>query len=105
MSLLPSATASADWVQGSSGESKGVGTISTKASLFMCDESARVCLQCVGSSGLVVCCKQRGAEELTCGTRHNGGKFESPEGIELSRLVFVHDPKNRSRFLTGPWAE
>ena len=60
---------------------------------------------CVGSSGLVVCCKLRGAEELTCGTRHNGAKFESPEGIDLRHLLFVHDPKNRSRFLTGPWAE
>jgi hypothetical protein len=73
--------------------------------LFMCDEPERLCLQCIGSSGLVVCCKQRGAEELTCGTRHNGAKFVIPEGNDLSRLVFVHDPKNRSRFLTGPWAD
>jgi hypothetical protein len=104
MSLFPQSTADADWVVLSSGKSRGVGTTNIKATLFMRDESARLCLCCVGRSGLVACCEQRVAEVLTCGTRHHGAKFEIPEEIDLSRLVVVHDPKNRSRFFTGPWA-
>jgi hypothetical protein len=85
------------------GESKGVGT---KASLFVCNAESLLCLKCVGVGGLFICCRKRGEEgDETCGTRHNGPSFKSPGNLPMKDLLFVHDPKNKTRFLTTPWAE
>jgi hypothetical protein len=51
MSLFPQSTADADWVFLSSGKSRGVGTTNIKATLFMRDESARLCVCCAMYSG------------------------------------------------------
>jgi hypothetical protein len=83
----------------SAGDSLGV---STKATLFLAGSNAyHLCF--VGGSGLVVCCKPRGAQAETCGTRHNGTKFVVPEANRLVEMVFVHDPKNKYRFLSEHW--
>lgn len=109
MSLFPQLPSSAsskssemsEWSKVSTGESKGV---STKAALFLGHESTTYCMGCVGSTGLVVCCKPRGGQQESCGTKHNGAPFELPEGRLLEDLVFVHDPRNKNRFLSEPWA-
>lgn len=110
MSLFPPLPSSAsskssgvsEWSKVSTGESKGV---STKATLFVGQESITYCLSCVGSTGLVVCCKPRGEQAESCGTKHNGERFEFPAGRTLQDLVFIHDPKNKTRFLSEPWAD
>jgi hypothetical protein len=66
--------------------------VSTKAALFLGHESTMYCMGCVGSTGLVVCCKPRGEQQETCGTKHNGAPFEMPEVRLIKDLVFMHDP-------------
>jgi hypothetical protein len=81
-----------EWSKVSTSESKGV---STKAALFLGHESTMYCMGCVRSTGLVVCCKPRGEQQETCGTKHNGALFELPKGRLIEDLVFVHhDPLN-----------
>jgi hypothetical protein len=63
-----------------------------QGALFLGHESTTYCMGCVGSTGLVVCCKPRGEQQETCGTKHNGAPFELPEGRLIKDLVFVHDP-------------
>jgi hypothetical protein len=90
-----------EWSKLSTGESKGV---SAKAALFLGHESTTYCMGCVGSTGLIVCCKRRGEQQEPFGTKHNGALFELAKGRLIEDLVFLHDPRYKTHFLSEPWA-